>query len=239
MYSKEVGGNIAKACTHNARVSVKNTKPVCRAVRGMYLDKAKKFLEEIIKKRKNIGGKYYTKSTTEVLNLLKSAEKNAEFKNLDLKNVYIVHVAALDGTRMFRRRHKRSLGTKLKTANLEIILKEKGGRIEPREKKKGEKEKGKETKEVREEKKKSAEAAEKQKVKKEVRPEGKVKKDETKETEGKKISAKKEGQEEKTKSKEKPAQKTVEPKKAEKGKDGQKRESKKQSQEKSKVEKES
>lgn len=125
MYSKKVGGNIAKACTYNARISVKNTKPVCRAIRGMYLNKAKKFLEDVIKGRRSINGKYYTKSAKEVLKILLSAEKNAEFKNLDLSKLYIIHIAALKGTTIYRRRHKRSLGMKLKTAHLEVILKEK------------------------------------------------------------------------------------------------------------------
>jgi len=147
MYSKQVGGNTAKACTHNARVSVKNTKPVCRAVRGMYLDRAKRFLEDVAKQKRSIGGKYYTKSTLEVLNLIKSAEKNAEFKNLDLDRIYIAHIAALDGTRMLRRRHKRKLGMKLKTAHLEIILKEKGG-LERKTKVKERSEKHEEAKET-------------------------------------------------------------------------------------------
>jgi large subunit ribosomal protein L22 len=128
MYSKKVTGSIAKACTHNARISVKNAKHVCRAIRGMYLDKAKKFLEDVIKQKRNINGKYYTKSAKEVLKIILSAEKNAEFKNLDLDKVYIAHIAALKG-------HKRSLGMRMKTAHLEVILKE---RASKEEKKSGE-----------------------------------------------------------------------------------------------------
>ena len=124
MYSRKVTGNIAKACTHNARISVKNAKHVCRAVRGLYLKKAKKFLEDLIKQKRDINGKYYTKSAKEVLKIILSAEKNAEFKNMDLDNVYIAHIAALKGTTIYRRRHKRSLGMRMKTAHLEVILKE-------------------------------------------------------------------------------------------------------------------
>ena len=124
MYSRKVTGNIAKACTHNARISVKNAKHVCRAVRGLYLKKAKEFLEDLIKQKRDINGKYYTKSAKEVLKIILSAEKNAEFKNMDLDNVYIAHIAALKGTTIYRRRHKRSLGMRMKTAHLEVILKE-------------------------------------------------------------------------------------------------------------------
>ncbi len=214
MYSKEVGGNIAKACTHNARVSVKNAKPVCRAVRGIYLERAKKFLEDVVKQRRNIGGKYYTKSTTEILNLIKSAEKNAEFKNLDLKNVYIAHISALDGTRMLRRRHKNSLGMKLKTANLEIILKEKGGleRVE-----KTEKDKIKE--QVKKAESEKSKTKEEEKVKKEVKPKQKAQEKKEAEQELKK----QEKEEEETEQKEK-KEKTE----TKKGKEGQKQETKKE-----------
>ncbi|RLJ02233.1 MAG: hypothetical protein DRP10_01900 [Candidatus Aenigmatarchaeota archaeon] len=124
MYSKKVEGNVAKACSHNLRISVKNAKVVCKSVRGMYLKKAKKFLEDVLKEKRSINGKYYSKTTKEVLNIIKSAEKNAEFKNLDTDNMYILHIAALDGTHMHRRRHKRNIGTKIKSAHLEVILKE-------------------------------------------------------------------------------------------------------------------
>jgi large subunit ribosomal protein L22 len=153
MYSKKVGGNIAKACVYNARVSVKNTKHVCKAVRGLNLERAKKLLEDILKQRKNLDGKYYTKSTREVLNLIKSAEKNAEFNNLDLDNIYIAHISALNGTKMYRRKHKRSFGMKMKTAHLEIILKERGARkVNIKDNKKEPKEK---TQELKIEKKKT------------------------------------------------------------------------------------
>ena len=130
MYSRKVTGNIAKACTHNARISVKNAKHVCRAVRGLYLKKAKEFLEDLIKGKRDINGKYYTKSAKEVLKIILSAEKNAEFKNMDLDNVYIAHIAALKGTTIYRRRHKRSLGMRMKTAHLEVILKERKSKKE-------------------------------------------------------------------------------------------------------------
>jgi len=161
MYSKKVEGNVAKACSHNLRISVKNAKVVCKSVRGMYLKKAKKFLEDVLKEKRSINGKYYSKTTKEVLNIIKSAEKNAEFKNLDTDNMYILHIAALDGTHMHRRRHKRNIGTKIKSAHLEVILKER--RKKEAKEIKEEKEKPKETeKEIKEkpEKKKEVEKKE-------------------------------------------------------------------------------
>lgn len=175
MYSRKVEGNVAKANSQNLRISVKNAKPVCKAVRGLELKKAKNFLANVLKEKKSINGKYYSKTTKEVLNIIESGEKNAEFKNLDLDNVYIAHIAALEGTHMHRRRRKNKFGSKIKSAHLEIILKERGkkeGRI-------------KETKENKEEKQKSKEGEKIEKKAKEVKKETKEKAGEEKEIEKK------------------------------------------------------
>ncbi|RLI99191.1 MAG: hypothetical protein DRP06_04050 [Candidatus Aenigmatarchaeota archaeon] len=129
MYSIKVeGDNVAKAYSNNLRISVKNAKPVCKSVRGLGLPVAKQFLEDVLKAKRNIGGRYYPKTTKEVLNIILSAEKNAEFKNLDIKNMYILHIASLEGTHMHRRRHKRNIGSRIKAAHLEVILKERTGK---------------------------------------------------------------------------------------------------------------
>ena len=172
MYSKKIDGdNIAKAHSLNLRISVKNAKVVCKSVRGMYLKKAKKFLEDVLKEKRSINGKYYSKTTKEVLNIIKSAEKNAEFKNLDTDNMYILHIAALDGTHMYRRRRKYRFGTKIKSAHLEVILKEKTKKLEEKIEKKAkkiDKEEKRQEKEIKEqpEEKERAEETEKLKVEK-------------------------------------------------------------------------
>ncbi|OYT43130.1 MAG: hypothetical protein B6U88_01855 [Candidatus Aenigmarchaeota archaeon ex4484_56] len=124
MYSQQIKGRVAKASSHNLRISVKNAKIVCKQIRGLDIYKAKKFLEDILNKRRSINGRYYTKTTKEILRILKSAEKNAEFKNLELENTYIAYIAPSDGVHMYRLRHKRTIGRKLKTAHLGIVLKE-------------------------------------------------------------------------------------------------------------------
>ncbi|MGC9310284.1 MAG: uL22 family ribosomal protein [Candidatus Aenigmatarchaeota archaeon] len=124
MYSRDVTGNTAKALNRNARVSTSSSKVVCKAIRGMDVLKAKKFLEDIKARKKSINGRYYTKITEELLVLISSAEKNAEFKNLDLNNTFIAHVAPLKGATMRRRRHKNKIGSRLKATHLEVILKE-------------------------------------------------------------------------------------------------------------------
>ena len=124
MYSREIKGNTAKACGYNLRVSTKNSKPVCKALQGMEVAKAKKLLEDMIDEKRSLKGKYYTSISTEILQLIKSAEKNAEFKNLDTKNLFIAHIASAKGSTMRRRRHKNKIGNQIKATHLEIILKE-------------------------------------------------------------------------------------------------------------------
>jgi len=187
MYSKKIDGdNIAKAHSLNLRISVKNAKVVCKSVRGMYLKKAKKFLEDVLKEKRSINGKYYSKTTKEVLNIIKSAEKNAEFKNLDTDNMYILHIAALDGTHMYRRRRKYRFGTKIKSAHLEVILKEKTKKLEEKIEKKAkkiDKEEKRQEKEIKEqpEEKERAEETEKSNQEKEIKeqPEEKERSEET------------------------------------------------------------
>jgi len=188
MYSKKIDGdNIAKAHSLNLRISVKNAKVVCKSVRGMYLKKAKKFLEDVLKEKRSINGKYYSKTTKEVLNIIKSAEKNAEFKNLDTDNMYILHIAALDGTHMYRRRRKYRFGTKIKSAHLEVILKEKTKKLEEKKiekkAKKIDKEEKRQEREIKEqpEEKERAEETEKSNQEKEIKeqPEEKERAEET------------------------------------------------------------
>jgi len=124
MYGKDVKGNTAKAMNQNARVSSKSSKFVCRAIKGMEVHKAKKFLEDLIDEKRSLNGKYYTNISMEILELIKSAEKNAEFKNLDAKSLFIAHIASMKGTTMRRRRHKNKIGNKIKATHLEVILKE-------------------------------------------------------------------------------------------------------------------
>jgi large subunit ribosomal protein L22 len=124
MYGKDITGNTAKAMIQNAKVSFKSSKFVCAVVRGLEVRKAKKLLEDVIDEKRSINGKYYTNICMELLDLIKSAEKNAEFKNLDTNNMFVAHVVSMKGTTMRRRRHKNKIGNKLKATHFEVILKE-------------------------------------------------------------------------------------------------------------------
>ncbi len=135
-----------KASGRELRISAKHAREVCRTIKGMQLNKAKRYLEQVelkeqsvpfrrfVKKlghrrgiRKAMVGKFPVKTATAVLKVLQSAEGNAEAKGLDLDRLRVVHASAYPGMRL-RRAMPRAFGRstpKMKThTHVEIFLKE-------------------------------------------------------------------------------------------------------------------
>ena len=112
----------AKAKIKNARVSFKKSIIVCKHIRGLKLEKARKFLENLIEQKISINGKYYTKVAKQLLDLLKQAEANAARKNLKIEKLYVI-AKANKGEKIMR--YGRMGIRKAKSTNLEIILVEK------------------------------------------------------------------------------------------------------------------
>ncbi len=106
------------------RISTKNSVIVCKAITGMNLQKGKKFLEDLISKRNNLNGRYYTNVTKELLKLVKSAEANAEFKGLDTERL-IIHASAHKGFTFMRPRRLKMRRTRRKITNIQIVLQQK------------------------------------------------------------------------------------------------------------------
>ena len=137
--------NTAKARGKDLRVSYKNSIAVCDAVRGMELELAKEYLDNVIKKntpvpfkkhkrhlnhRKGPGfgpGKYPVNAAQAVLDLINVAENNAEYKGLDPENMYIAHISAYRG-RIFQGWRSRARGRTTPwntiTTNIELIIQE-------------------------------------------------------------------------------------------------------------------
>jgi len=135
----------ARAIGKDLRVSYKNSIEVCRAVRGMPVEDAKKFLEEVIEKqvpipylkhkrhinhRKGPGfgpGKFPVNAAKAILDLIKVAENNAEYKGLDPDNMVVAHISAYRG-RVFQswrpRARGRTTAWNTVTANIELIIQE-------------------------------------------------------------------------------------------------------------------
>ncbi len=143
-YSIKVEGDkYAKSFGRDLPISLKDAVNLCRALKGMRLEDAKDYLEDIINKkravpyfryldsishRRGIGpGKYPVKEAKYFLKILENAEANAEDKDLDTDNLYIMHIAAHKG-RIFKsytpRAYGRSTEIRRDRVHLEVILEE-------------------------------------------------------------------------------------------------------------------
>ena len=110
-----------RASAREVRVSHKSAREVCRAIKGMSLDEAKRFLREVIQMKrpvpfrrfkKKVGhrrglqkayaGRFPVKAAKKVLEVLENAEANAEYKGLDPERLWIIHASAYPGTKIKR-----------------------------------------------------------------------------------------------------------------------------------------
>merc|ERR1712072_589136 len=102
-----------KAMGVDLRVHYKNTYETAQAIKGMNLQAARTYLQDVVEKKQCVPFRKYTgcigrtpqakafkmsqgrwpvKSCKVVLDLLKNAESNGEFKNLDTDNLDIYHI---------------------------------------------------------------------------------------------------------------------------------------------------
>jgi large subunit ribosomal protein L22 len=137
--------NTAKAIGKELRISPKHSVEICSTLRGMLLEDAKKYLEDVIAKKKAIPFKRYKKyvghrrgskfgpgrfpehAAKEILHLLEHVEHNAEYGGLDTENIRIKHITAYRG-RVYEgrkpRAHGRASAWNTETVNIEIIVEE-------------------------------------------------------------------------------------------------------------------
>jgi large subunit ribosomal protein L22 len=113
--------NTVKASGRDLRISPKSAREVCVAVKGMKLDKAKEYLEQVINKTKSVpfrrhnkkiphrrgqskiaSGRYPVKAARKILQILESAESNAIFKGFDTEQMKVTHISSYRGTKIKR-----------------------------------------------------------------------------------------------------------------------------------------
>ena len=133
----------ATAYGYELHCSVKDSMNLAYAIRGMKVEKAKEYLQEIVdmkrplpavfhnRKRahqKGIGpGSFPQKAARYMLKTVKNAENNAEYKGFDPENMKIAHISTYGGRiikGMMPRAHGRATDKNTKTTNIEIILEE-------------------------------------------------------------------------------------------------------------------
>ena len=137
----------AKASGRELKVSHKAAREICKAIKGMMLNDAKQYLRDVAAKKKAVpytrynkklphrhglvktfAGRYPIKASQQILDVLASAQSNAENKGLDVDRLRIIHAAAYQGIkqkRYLRRAQGRSSPKFDTTTHVEIVLDEK------------------------------------------------------------------------------------------------------------------
>ncbi len=105
------------------RVSRKNSVAVCKEISGKTLPKATGLVERLVSKGHDLDGKHYTNASKQILELLKSAGNNAEFKGLEAERM-IVNASAHQGFRFMRNRRFKMRRQKRKVTNIQLVLHE-------------------------------------------------------------------------------------------------------------------
>lgn len=137
----------AKASGREVRVSHKAAREICKTIRGMMLTQAKRYLGDVMAKKKPVpfrrykkkaghrhglektyAGRYPVKAAKKILNVIEGAEANAENKGLDTERLRIIHASAYPGMKIKRyipRAHGRATPKFETLTHIEIVLKEK------------------------------------------------------------------------------------------------------------------
>jgi ribosomal protein L22 len=105
------------------RISRKNSTEVCRAISGKPLPKAMALVQRLVDGKQNLDGKFYTAASSEILDLLKSAQANTESKGLDAERM-LVRASAHQGFRFYRPRRFKMRRQRRKVTNIQIVLQE-------------------------------------------------------------------------------------------------------------------
>ncbi len=137
---------LAKGAGRDLRIKPKHAREVCAVIKGMKVERAKKFLEEVIElkqavpfrrykkkqaHRKNLkqfkwyGGRYPQKAAARIYEILSAVESNAEYKGLDIEMCRIIHAATHQGRiikRYIQRAHGRSSSRFKRLSHVEIVI---------------------------------------------------------------------------------------------------------------------
>ncbi len=144
-YTEASGVTVARARGIELPISPKKTYEVLNAIRGLPLDRARIFLEEVVALERPVPFRRYNQETAhkprtgpgrfprkvaaQVLEVLKNAEANAEYEGLDTDEL-VVRVAASGRGRIQKasmpRAHGRATAWNEQTTNVEIVLAERG-----------------------------------------------------------------------------------------------------------------
>jgi len=108
-----------------ARVSLKDSNTLFSHIRSKPVRKAKNLLNQLVERKKNIGGKYYPTASKEILQLIRDCEANAEYQGLNTNRLFIKHAQANEAFRFILPKSRWShRGREAKICSLKIELEE-------------------------------------------------------------------------------------------------------------------
>ena len=106
----------ARAMARSLKISPKHCVEICRTIRGMEVEKAKAYLNDVIDMKKSVpfkrhnkkvghrkgqegwaAGRYPVKAAEQILKVLENAEANAEYKGMDTEKLFIEHISSHRG----------------------------------------------------------------------------------------------------------------------------------------------
>ena len=103
------------------RASEKAAVDVCRKLNRKDFAKAKSWLEDLVEGTTDIDGKFHTKASAKILELLESLEQSAKNRNIGTEGMQLM-ISVHRGPTLYRGRRRRNFGLRLKIAKIQAIL---------------------------------------------------------------------------------------------------------------------
>ena len=113
-----------KAKLFGARISFKKALILSKFIRKRKVRDAKKFLKDLLEKKVNVKGKYFTNTSFTILKFLNNVEANAKQKNLNLEKLFIKSFKVNKGSKLIFPKRAKFAGRKAKSVNLEVVVEE-------------------------------------------------------------------------------------------------------------------
>ncbi|MDR2623067.1 MAG: 50S ribosomal protein L22 [Methanobrevibacter sp.] len=136
----------ARAMAKTLKISPKHSVEICREIRGMRLSKAKDYLVDVIEMKKAIPfkrhnkkvghrkglqgwptGRYPVKASKAILKVLENAEANAEYKGLNIEDLFVENISSHRGIIIrgfIPRAFGRSTPFNTPTTHIQVVLRE-------------------------------------------------------------------------------------------------------------------
>ena len=137
---------MAKGAGRDLRIKPKHAREICAVIKGMKVDRAKRYLEKVITLEQSVpfrrhkkkqahrkdlkqfkwdAGRYPRKAAARIYEVLSAVESNAEFKGLDVESCRIIHAASHRGRiikRYMTRARGRSTAKFRHLTHIEIVI---------------------------------------------------------------------------------------------------------------------